>query len=96
MKEANQNNDGVEKRHATIRTRINTTQLTLATKPTATKSFLTFEGMTDWLNNPMNQRLYKVGRIDWVEYRVQVEGKKPVVVVKPWYEQCREMGWTLD
>ena len=77
------------------KTRIDTTQLTIATKPNATKSFLTFEGMTDWLNSPMNQRLYKVGRIDWMEYRVQVEGKE-MIPKQPWYEECREKGWTLD
>ncbi|HYZ60634.1 MAG TPA: hypothetical protein VE544_13330 [Nitrososphaeraceae archaeon] len=89
---ANRNNDSLEKRQAPeIRTRISTTELTLATKPTATKSFKTFDGMTEWLNNPMTAKLYKVGKIDWVANTVKVEAK-PI----PWYEQCREMGWSLD
>ena len=67
----NENNNGGSERRA--RTRISTTQLRLATKPNMTKSFKTFDGMTEWLNSEQTARLYRVGRIDWVGLTVRVE-----------------------
>ena len=38
-----------------------------------TKTFKTFDGMTEWLNSEQTARLYRVGRIDWVGLTVRVE-----------------------
>lgn len=56
-------------------TRISTTQLSLAIHPYATQSFKSFDDMAKWLNDPLTAKLWRIGRINWVNNTARIEGR---------------------